>query len=267
MRSIFRLLIIFALLVFVACEVERPKNVLPPEKMEAFLYDYHLVQSMSGEYSASQNKEKLFYDYIFRKHDITKEQFDTAMLWYNRFPKHLQRIYARLEEKLDKELLLLDNARGALNDGVAIDVAYLLTDTAELWTSSRVRMLSPTMLCNRIQFSFETPSDSTFVPGDSLQFSFNARFVTKSNVDVGQRAYASVLLSYADGSFDAAGVDVSGDGNYILAVERNLESRLKAMSGFVYYTDNDSTMDSKVVIGNLSLKRMHIREPESEPKK
>lgn len=256
-----RLLAFSVLLVFMACEVKRPENVLPPERMEAFLYDYHLVQSMSGEYSASTNKEKLFYDYVFRKHGITKEQFDTSMVWYNRFPKHIQRIYARLEERLDREVLSLDNARGALDEGVSIEVAYLAIDTAELWTSSKVRLLSATPLCNRVLFSFETPDDTTFLPGDSLQFSFDARFIAASNDSVAQRLHASIMLDYTDGSYDGADIDISGDGKYLLSVDRNMSSKLKSMCGFLYYADDDSTFGSRAVISALSVKRIHVVEP------
>lgn len=267
MYKAIRFLAFSVLLVFVACEVKRPENVLPPERMEAFLYDYHLVQSMSGEYSASTNKEKLFYDYVFSKHGITKEQFDTAMVWYNRYPKHIQRIYARLEERLDKEVLSLDNARGALDEGVSIEVAYLATDTAELWTSSKVRLLSATPLCNRVLFSFETPDDTTFLPGDSIQFTFHARFIAAGEDSVGQRLRADVVLDYADGSYADAGLDITGNGKYVLSVERNLSSKLKSMSGFVYYADDDSTLGSRAVISALSVKRIHVVKPAEKSEK
>lgn len=258
MYRIFRILMTFLLLVVVACEVKRPEHVLSPDKMEAFLYDYHLVQSMSGEYSSSSNKEKMYYDYVFKKHGVTKEQFDTAMVWYNRYPKHLQEIYERLEERLEKEVMALDNSRGALEEGVSIDVAFLATDTAQLWTSSRVRMLSPNALCNRLYFSFETPKDTSFVPGDSLVFSFSTRFFTARKDSIRCRAYASIMLDYDDGSFDATGIDISESGEYSLSVNRNIDSKLKAMSGFVYYSDSDSTLSSKVVVSNISLRRIRV---------
>ena len=69
MRRICKIVLLVAL-VLVSCEVQRPEHILSPEKMEAFLYDYHLVQSMSGEYSTSSNKEKLFFDYVFKKHNV-----------------------------------------------------------------------------------------------------------------------------------------------------------------------------------------------------
>jgi hypothetical protein len=267
MYRILKISLAVFLLALVACEVKRPEHVLPPQRMEAFLYDYHLVQSMSGEYSSSSNKEKLFYDYVFRKHGVTREQFDTAMMWYNRYPKHLQRIYDKLEKRLDKEVMLLDNARGALDEGVSIEVAYLATDTAELWTSSKVRMLSPTTLCNRLGFSFKTPEDTTFLPGDSLVFSFSTHFFSSRRDSVSQSAYAAIVLDYADGTFSGTGLDVVSSGEYLLSVERNTGSRLKAMNGFIYYSDNDSTLGSKVVISDISVKRIRVAQDEEGGKK
>lgn len=267
MFRILRLLILSAIFLLAACEVKRPENVLPPEKMEAFLYDYHLVQSMSAEYSSSSNKEKIYFDYVFRKHGVTQADFDTAMVWYNRFPKHMQKIYANLEKRLEAEVQLLDNAHGSLEEGVSIEVVDLAPKNAELWTSSTIRLLSPNPLCNKVVFSFETPGDSSFVAGDSLNFSFSTIFLTGRNGDVDQNIYASITLDYEDGTYEGAGLDVKATGKYSLAVPRNKKSRLKSMSGFIYYTDNDSASTSRAVVNRISLRRMHVGAGKSAKKK
>ena len=87
-----------------SCEVKIPDYVIPPHKMETFLYDYHLIQSMNGQYSSDEYKEKLYYSYIFNKHNIEKSKFDSSMQWYNRYPKHLRRVYENLEARLNAEV-------------------------------------------------------------------------------------------------------------------------------------------------------------------
>lgn len=256
MRRICKIVLLVAL-VLVSCEVQRPEHILSPEKMEAFLYDYHLVQSMSGEYSTSSNKEKLFFDYVFKKHNVTKEQFDTAMVWYNRYPKHLHKIYSNLEERLEKEVELLEGSAGAVMEGVAIDIAYLADDTAELWTGPQSKLLSSTPLCNRLRFSFDTPDDSSFVAGDSLVFSFSAHFIKSERDSVEQSAYAAVLLDYDDGTNSGTGMEITKSGKHSLSVARNSGSRLRAMNGFVYYSDNDSTLGSKLLLNRVSVRRIH----------
>lgn len=260
MRRLLQILGIVLLAGFVSCEVKMPEHIIPPEKMEAFLYDYHLVQSMSGEYSASDYKEKLFFGYTFDKHGITKEQFDSSMMWYNRYPKHLKRIYERLEARAETEVAELDAARGTLNEGISLDVAFLDTDTAELWTSSKVRMLTSTPLSNRMIFSFTTPEDSSFVPGDSLQFSFSALFYKDSLSVFNQHAYAAVLFEYDDKSSESKGVMLKTGGDYLLAVNRNVGSRLKSMNGFVYYSDSASCGNAGVVLSDISVRRFHVKD-------
>jgi hypothetical protein len=72
-----------------------------------------------------------------------------------------------------------------------------------------------------------------------------------------QEAYASVCLSYADGTVHtkSARVDVSGE--YDLPFARYNDSRPKSMSGFVYYSDNDSAARSFMLLSDISLVRIH----------
>ena len=87
------ILFVAPLLLF-SCEVKMPEDIIPPTKMEALLYDYHLVQSMSSEYASDDYKEKLYFAYVFDKHNVTQEEFEHSMQWYNRYPKHMKKIYA-----------------------------------------------------------------------------------------------------------------------------------------------------------------------------
>ena len=114
-KNIFLLL----LLVLVAsCKVKAPEDVLPPEKMEAVLYDYHLAQSMMTTLASVDYKEKLMYTYIYDKHGVSKEVFDSSLVWYNRYPKHIERIYANIEARLNEEVDALAAAKVAMEEGV-----------------------------------------------------------------------------------------------------------------------------------------------------
>lgn len=255
-NRIFRILPFVALMAFVSCKVEMPKDVIPQGKMEEILYDYHMVQSMSSEYASDSFKEKLFYEYVFAKHNVTKEQFDSSMVWYNRYPKHMLKIYENLEAKLEKEIDAFGDIKGTLDEGVSLNVAYLATDTAELWTSTPSKMLLATPLHSNLTFAFET-SDTAFVAGDSLSFSFNASFVPGRSEGIKQEAYAAVIVDYIDGTSENSSVSITNSGAVALSLNRNYQSRLKAMSGFVYYFDNDTTASSRLVLTGISVTRIH----------
>lgn len=251
---IISVLFLFALL---SCEVKMPDNIMPPEKMEAFLYDYHLIQSMSGQYSSDTYKEKLYYSYIFNKHNVEKSHFDSSMRWYNRYPKHLKRIYENLEKKLNAEIEMYDDEKALLVEGVSLDAVSLLDDSVNLWTSSRLKLLSSTALSSKLTFSFKVPDDASFVKNDSLSFSFGAYFIHEENIPLTQSAYASVRLDYADGTVFTNAVRVDTTGYYNLSAPRYSDSKLKSMSGFVYYTDNDSTAASGLLLADISVVRIH----------
>lgn len=255
MRPVCILFSSIILFLFVSCEVKIPENIIPPDKMEAFLYDYHLVQAMSGEYASDEYKEKLYYSYIFKKHNIEKAQFDVAMKWYNRYPKHLKRIYENLAQRLDAEVEKLNDARVCREEGVTLDMAYLGGDRVNLWASSRIKQMSSNSLNNRILFSFDVPDDTTFVKGDSLSFSFNADFLSPEYVS--QNAYASIRLDYNDGAMYTKSVRVDSAGWFNLSAPRYHDSKLKSMCGFVYYFDNDTTSGSRMLLSDISVYRIH----------
>lgn len=254
--SFFRFLpISIILLLAVSCDVRIPDNVIPPGKMEAILYDYHQVQAMSGEYTSDNYKEKLFYSYVFEKHNIEKEEFDAAMQWYNRYPKHLRKIYEKLSERVEGEIENLNAIRVVDKEGVLLDLLSCNSDSMDLWVSSSIKQFSSNSLNNRLEFSFDVPDDATFVKGDSLVFSFNAEFISPDSIL--QDAYASVRLDYDDKSLFTASVRIDTIGEYILASPRYHDGKLKSMCGFVYYTDNDTTAGSRMLLHDISLFRIH----------
>lgn len=257
MRLLLKVFFPLFFLLLLSCEVGIPDYVVPPKKMESFLYDYHLIQSMSSEFSSLDYKEKLFYDYIYKKHNVTKENFDSSMMWYSRYPKYLKRIYEDLEVKLEAEVASLNDARASFEDGVFLEAAFLATDTAQLWTSSRMRLLASTHVNSKLAFAFDAPKDSTFLKGDSLAFSFGAYFITGGNDVVKQEAYASIRVDYLDGTYRCKDVRITSSGEYVLAVPRNYDDKIKSMSGFVYYVDDDKDVKAKMLLGGISVTRIH----------
>ena len=251
---IFMFLVFFTLL---SCEVKRPDDVMSPDKMEAFLYDYHLVQSMTVQYSSDDYKEKLYYNYIFKKHGIDEQQFESSMQWYNRYPKHLQRIYANLEARLDAEVERLSAENNLLEEGISLEALSPAADSLDLWTGSRFKYLSSTPLNSRLAFSFKVPEDTMFVNNDSLSFSFMASFLPDGARDVEQSAYASLRLEYADGNVFTHKLDFDTTAVYHLQAPRYADSKLKKMSGFVYYTDKDTMSRSALLLGDISVVVVH----------
>lgn len=255
-RRISAYLSFFLVLALLSCEVKMPDDIIAPDKMEKLLYDYHLVQSMSSEYASDEYKEKLYFKYVFAKHNVTEAEFDSSLVWYNRYPKHMFRIYQNLEQRLEGEVEMMSNTKGVLDEGVSLDVAYLASDTAELWTSTPSKMLLSTPLQSTLTFDFET-SDTLFVAGDSLSFSFDASFVSGGIKDIRQGTFAAITVAYEDGKVEHSSVRVEKTGHAVLTLNRYFDSRPVSMNGFVYYSDNDTTASARLVLTGISVIRIH----------
>lgn len=262
-RRITAYLSFFLVLALFSCEVKIPDDVIAPDKMEKLLYDYHLVQSMSSEYASDEYKEKLYFEYVFAKHNVKEAEFDSSLVWYNRYPKHMYRIYQNLEQRLEGEVEMMSNAKGTLDEGVSLDVAYLASDTAELWTSTPAKMLLSTPLQSTLTFGFEM-SDTLFVAGDSLSFSFDASFVSGGVKGVRQEAFAAITVNYDDGKVENSAARVDKTGHVVLAFNRYFDSRPVSMNGFVYYFDNDATASARLVLTAISVTRIHPPKEEED---
>ena len=73
MRRI-NLLAIALLFMLSGCRLNRPDDVLPPRKMEQFLYDYHLAQAIGQELPREDRyTTKAYIDWAYSKNGITPE--------------------------------------------------------------------------------------------------------------------------------------------------------------------------------------------------
>lgn len=250
-------LFFFLLFIPVSCKVEMPDGVIEPAKMEDIIYDYHLVQVMTVDQMSSSYERKLHVNYVFEKHGVTKEMFDSSMVWYTRYPKKMVKIYANLEERAKRDLEAMGDGAAAVAD--IMNSEKMLADTVELWSNARVKLLSSSPLGNRITFNLT--ADTTYVKGDSIRFLFDAKHFKGNMSDIRHFAHAALVVEYSDDSSASSGVTFTCDSTYVLAVNRNYNADIESLHGFVYYTDNDTLCNSKLLLGDISVKRIH---PEKE---
>jgi len=97
--------ILFILFVFFnSCQNDRiPKDVLPPEKMQAVLWDMiradeFLVSYVLRDTSFNRKDESIkMYETVFKLHDITKSTFEKSFKYYHQHPKILKPIMDTLQ--------------------------------------------------------------------------------------------------------------------------------------------------------------------------
>lgn len=250
---IVKALLLLVTVSFAACSVKMPEGVIKPAEMEDLLYDYHLAQVITNDYSKNSYEKKLHINYVFEKHGTTKEQFDSSLVWYTRYPKRMVRIYSNLEKRLTAELEAMGDADELLAD--IRNAEMMLRDTVNLWSGTNVKLLSSSPLVNRVTFAFS--ADTTYVAGDSLVLSFSARFIPNGSDSLRYHAHAALVVEYLDKSIGSAGVQLQKNGDYSVGVARDFNRRIGSVRGFVYYSDNDTLCASKLLLGDIAVKRIH----------
>ena len=133
-----------------ACQVKRPKTVLPDAKMENLLYDYHIAKAMGEEVTYNESYKRVLYiESVFKKYGITQADFDSSMVWYARNPETLTKIYEKVNLRLKAE-------RDGINHLIALrdnkPKESLPGDSIDVWIWQHIYQLTGMPLDNKLTF-------------------------------------------------------------------------------------------------------------------
>lgn len=238
---------ILSVLLIAACTVKRPSDVLPPEKLESVLYDYHLTQSIISDMPASERyKKDLYFDYIYAKHGVTAAEVDSSLVYYARYPKELSEIYIKLSEKIEGNLRHIEQE----------DLLVLLRtpqavegDSADLWYDSRLVLMSPSRLSNR--FSTEVPYDANFESNDRLEWSGKVLFFRPDVDSLYRYLHLSLMVKYANDSLTTVDTTLYTTGTFHLVIADTAGYKLRSVSGDAYYKGADDSDDILLYANHL----------------
>lgn len=254
-----RILPTLALLMFLlmACD-DRPKDVLSRGKMEDVLYDYHIMQGIIDELP-SEEREAKAQDYInavFEKHGITEAQFDSSIVYYNRHTKDLHKIYSNLKERystVNDEIQLVNGN----NDMMAVFATG--GDTTNLWNSAKLLALRNKDLLNRESFTIQ--ADTSFRRQDQFILTLNPLFIRENQSDYDIQLHVGLSILYASGKHAGMTRMLNTSGIQQLTLQTSPDEDIKTITGFFYYRGKKTTRNL-CLIDNISLVRMHQKEPE-----
>ena len=111
MKYLFFIVILF--LSFSSCKVEKekkqdqiPENIISVEQMDEVLIDIHLAEAALKYKRAKGEKFKFYsnqyFDHIFKKHNISKKQFEESLKYYYKHEEQLDDIYENVLEELER---------------------------------------------------------------------------------------------------------------------------------------------------------------------
>ena len=225
---------------FVACQVKRPEIVLPDNKMEDVLYDYHIAKAMGEELSRNEYYKRVLYiDAVFKKHGITEEVFDSSMVWYAHNPEALTKIYEKVNTRLKRE-------RDGVNHLIAMrdnkPKTTLPGDSIDIWSLYRMYLLTGTPLDNKLVFSI--PGDSNFEERDTIRWSVRFKYPVQRKDSISP--LMSMQIVYDKDSVVSAFKRVEKEGLVTLGLS------------FIYFSPEEN--GQTLLLDNIRMVRYHAKD-------
>lgn len=220
------------LMVFVSCKPSLPDGVLSERKMERVLYDFHLSQGMAEHAPRSDNQdfESMRYELqqaVFRKHDITQEEFDRSMTFYLSDMEKMSLIYKHVSDRLEREADALGVAAGPR------DLYASLTsmgDTANVWSDRPLFAIKNSQLNNFQKWSLIC--DSTWLPGDDVMLRFELKQLSQAygSGDL----FADLVVLYENDSVRSRLTNVADRKDVELRIDNPEAWRIRSVSGHFF---------------------------------
>lgn len=85
--------------------VKIPDDIIPKDSMVFIMMDVHIAEAGVKTLPADSLliNTKTYYEFIYKKHHITEEQFQKSLRYYTYNPELLQEIYVRITEEMSKK--------------------------------------------------------------------------------------------------------------------------------------------------------------------
>lgn len=240
-----------AWLLLASCEEKVRTDVLPPEKLEAILYDYHLAQVMVSDLPSSERyKKDLYFDYVYDKHGVTEAQIDSSLVYYARYPKDLSLIYTYMSSRLERELERIEE-EGI--EWVRREAVPVSGDTADLWYDAKLIQLTSSPIENR--FAFTVPADTNFKAGDKIVWGGDVLFLDEVVDSIRHYLYMNLQVKFANDSLLQVDTLMYASGNYLLEVSDTSKWSIKSVDGEAYLKNADAV--SRLLLVSPHLMRYH----------
>lgn len=233
-------------LVFAACN-RVPEQVIQPDEMAELMADVRVADAViavnPAQYNVPGTREAL-RQAVFDRHNVTKEQFDSSLVWYG----HNMNLY---QDIADKTIEILEARMAKVNGVVAEAALSVAGDSVDVWqrpTAMIVNSFSPSPY-----ITFNLQSDRNWQRGDF--FTWNAHLAVPPT-----DASWSITAEYSDGTTETvvASLDITELNRQSLTFFTDSTRTAVALSGWLRLGLNG---DRPVVIDSLSLTRSRITMP------
>lgn len=241
---------ILATLLTASCGKKMPKDVIPADQMESILYDYHLSSAMQSSMPHVDNvKREAMRRYVFSKHGVTEEQFDSSMVWYTRHSEELAKIYTNLKDRFAAESEHVSQLLSSREEGMTLS---LPGDTVDMWHGDAYYRLEARNPLNHI-LTFSLAADSNFQANDAIRWTAHYDFMKDAKAVV--RMGLSVI--YDNDSVAGEVKNVTRSGSKSIYIPQDSAYSIRQINGFIY-VPAEGPLGSDILVHDVELMRYHV---------
>lgn len=245
MRSKLPILVTILLMIVsvVGCR-KLPGGVLSEKEMQKVMTDMLMAEAMINLNHKNYPNDTLkleVYEAVFRKHKVTREEYDSSLVWYGENIDLFMKVYDRVIADYTTRIHDL----GDIQPEAAPSTGR---DSLNIWTRRSLIVLEPKAAFNGTTFEIKPqtnyPSGSAFVlEMDAWGIPGKMEYYPEINLNVVQRDTTIVLKR-----------TITNDGNYRF-VARSLPTRqVQRVYGHIRLNTQDS-MYHKIYLDNIRLMR------------
>lgn len=249
---------IMGLLCLSACNVRRPEMVISNSKMADVLYDYHMTKAMIKNLTVPSDDERQAYmDFVFKKHGITEEVFDSSLSWFSHNPDQMTSVYDQVFARMNRESEGIKQRISARDN---LSVVSQPGDSVDLWTERRMMRVSNKAFENLLTFKID--ADQYYEDTDTLRWSMNYHFM--NGEPIAERAPVMMMQIWYDrDSVISEQRIVRQDGKQTITLQNDTLGGLKSVQGFIYYPKQDDSTKF-LLLDDISLIRLHSAKKRTE---
>lgn len=235
--------------------ISRPDYVLDEEAMVELLTDVHRSEGLlelQQNNNLSEDYKQSIMAAVLVKHNVSRAQYDSSLVWYGQNLKHLVKVYSKVQKNINDDIEYWSNVEDESKQVFAISEAG---DSVQIWTVDNFMIFDESKL---LSFRFwEIPSDSNFIAGDSIIWHLNFPQVPQSHFIV-----ASLSLNYEkeDNSSSISNTVVvrkDTSFNITCASTDTTEIFKSIIASISLLKDSVAVKDDYAFVDSLSLIRIH----------
>ncbi len=219
--------VFLSFLLLIGCN-NRPKNVMSDKEMENFLFEMHLLESslrIGNSHYSVPREQQFYYQELLKKHNITKADYDSCIVWYTNHPKQYNRIYDRVLKRIDR--LKVEIETGKLNP---IDSAHFIKEI-DIWDLNRELVLNKDSAKTKFHF---TIVDTSFTSQDIYELAFYQRVSGLSDT---LKRKVVLSINYLNGKTDSLSAKIYNDSvrrHYFIRLQAKEQLKIKSITGTLF---------------------------------